>query len=314
MGIFSKPKVPSFDINALNQQAIETANRRRSVLGGLKTNLAPITEQFKTGREALSARIPAETEANLDRFGQQLQGVGQADRAARTAANIAQREQSFRDVPELQRSIRESLGGSGLLQSGAARSTLARPIIDAATASRDFSNQNEVARLAGETARTQGFAETGFGARSQALRDRLGLDEETLKFLTESGRGDLINEANSLLGIEGDLGRSLESNEQLRQSQDIARAQASAARRGQIISSLGQFGGAALGFGLGGGPLGAAIGGQLGGAAGGFLGGTNPGGFDPTLLFALEQQRRRSPVQVTNPTTERFAQNFRTGG
>lgn len=290
MGLFSKPKIPSIDIGALQRRAEETAQKRRGITQGLTSDLSALNPQFEAKVNALGARLAPEAEGRLEQLGQETAALGGREREAAGVASRGMREAAFRDVPAAQRAIRESLGGSGLLNSGAAASTLARPTLDALRTARDFDTSQEADLLSRQAGRDESLVNARFNERKEAMQTKFGLDQDTINYLQSIGREDLIREAESLSGIEGDLGSSLLQTDMLGQQQNIARASANAARRGAIISSLGQFGGAALGsFG---GPMGAAIGGQVGGAIGGFAGGGSGGNFDPTLLFALQQQQR----------------------
>lgn len=300
MGLFSKPKIPGIDVGALTRIAEQNANTQRDILGRKKLALQPLGTQFKADRSALSSQVEPGAENLITRYGQDLQGVGAQELAANQNATVAQREQSFRDVPEIQRAIRESLGGSGLLRTGGAAGRVAQPIIDAARSSRDFSSGLETNRLGNEARRSEGLAGTAFDTRNQAFNKRLGIDEDTLNYLNETGRGDLIAEYEALAGIESELGGNRLGIEQARQANEQARAAASASRRGAILSSLGSLAGTGAGF-LAGGPVGAGLGSQLGGTLGNLAGGGTGGGtFDPTLLFALSQRQPNNRTAVVN--------------
>lgn len=290
MGLFSKKKVPSIDTGALLRISQDNESRQKNIVGGLRGNLNPLSTQFETRRNQLGQGFETGTENVLTRYGQDLSAANTADAAARNAAGTAFRESSFRDVPELQRSIRESLGGAGTIGNAAALSALSRPVLEANRASRDFNAANEAAGLERSAARTEKVADTGFNARSGALSTKLGLDTDTINYLTEIGRGDLIDEANKLLGIEEQAGANRLGIEQARQQSEMAKAAAKNSMRSNIISGLAQFGGAGLGF-LAGGPMGAGLGAQLGGSAGQLATGS-PVSFDPTLLYALGQRNR----------------------
>lgn len=298
MGLFSSPKIPGIDAGALSRLAEQNAAKQRDLIERRKMMLAPLTQQFQTGREALSARVMPETENLLTKYGQDIQGVGAQERQANAAATIGQREQAFRNVPELQRSIRESLGGNQLLRTGGAVGQIAQPVLEAARSSRDFSNALETSQLANEARRSENMATTGFQTRGNALNQRLGIDENTLNELTNMGRGDLVQEYQDLLGTQEQLGANQLNIEQARQANDIAQAQAAAARRGNVISGLTQLGGAGIGFATGG-PMGAALGAQLGGTVGQFANGS-PVSFDPTLLYALAQRNPQRRTAVVN--------------
>lgn len=298
MGLFSKPNIPGIDTNALNAINDQNATKQRNIVGGLRQNLVPLSTDFESKRRLLGNDIQSGGENVINQYGQGLSDVNAADASARTTANAAVREQSFRDVPELQRSIRESLGGSGTTGNAAALSALSRPILDANRASRDFSNQNEINRLEGVTGRSEKLADTGLNVRNNALQSKLGLDEGTINELYASGRGDLVEEANKLLGIEEQSGANKLGIEQARQQNDIAQATAAAARRGSIMTSLGSLAGTGIGAAFGG-PLGASLGSQLGSMAGNFAGGGSGGGtFDPTLLYAMSQRQPTNRTAV----------------
>lgn len=296
MGLFSKKKA-SIDTGALLRISQDNEAKQKAIVGGLQGKLSPLSTRFETRRNELGQGFETGTENTLSRYGQDLSAANTADAAARNAASVNFRESSFRNVPELQRSIRESLGGSGTIGNAAALSALSRPVLDANRASRDFDATNEVAGLDRSAARTEKVADTGFNARSNALSTKLGLDTDTINYLTETGRGDLIDEANKLLGIEDQAGANRLGIENARQQQEIAKAAASNSMRGNIISGLTQLGGAGLGF-LAGGPMGAGLGAQLGGTAGQMINGS-PASFDPTLLYAMAN---RNPAAATRRT------------
>jgi hypothetical protein len=312
MGLFSKPKVPSLDTGALLRIQNENEAKQKAIVGGLRGNLQPLGTNFETKRNALGSGFQTGTEDVIGRYGQDLSNVNAADTAARNAANVGFREQSFREVPEIQRSIRESLGGSGTIGNAAALSALSRPVLEANRASRDFTSQNTVAGLAGATGRSEKLADTGFGARSGALETKLGLDTGTIDYLTSIGREDLVREAEGLLGIEEQSGANKLGIEQARQSNEMAKAAASNARRGQVLSSLGSLAGTGVGF-LAGGPVGAGLGSQLGSTVGNLAGGGTGGGtFDPTLLYALAQRNKSNVSRSlgggrSTPTTSNYS-------
>lgn len=296
MGLFSKPKVPTIDTGALTRIAEENAAKQQGIIRGLRGGLQPLGTQFETKRADLSGRVPGETEATLSRFGEEYGNIGAAETDANRQAGVAFREQSFRDVPEIQRSIRESLGSSGTSGNAAALSALARPVLEANRSARDFSAGLEQQRLGNVTARQEKVADTGFNARSEAMRTKLGLDEGTINYLTSIGREDLIREAEGLLGTEEQLGSNRLGIEQTRQANEMAKAAASNSRRASILSSLGSLGGAAIGSFAG--PAGVGIGSQLGGMTGNLAGGGTGGTFDPTLLYALASRQPNNRANV----------------
>lgn len=297
MGLFSKKSVPSLDTGRLLDISKRNANLQRDLVSQQFGSLAPLNVNFESKRTALGQSIAPQTENILSQYGQNLSEANKAEENARNAATTNFRAQAFRDVPAIQRAIRNSLGGNRLLQSGAAASTLANPITGAVQSAADFAANQENERLANIANRADTLANAGFGARTSALEKKLGLDEGTINQLTQMGRTDLIDKFNKLGGIQEQEGANELGIEQARQMNEIAKAQAANANRGGILSSLGSLAGLGIGAAFGG-PLGAGIGSQIGGMAGGLAGGTAPQQFDPTLLFALSQR---------NPATQKYA-------
>lgn len=293
--------VPGYDTAKLNAISKANADKQRQIIQQKFQGLQPINQQYQTSQTNLSNNIIPNSQAAVDKYGQGLEAVNAADTAQRSQANDAFRAQQFQNVPALQRQIRNSLGGNRLLNSGAAASTLAQPTINAAQNSGNFEGQNEQARLAGVTGRAQDFATTGFNAQQQALATKLGLDENTINQLASMGRTDLIDQFNSLAGVQDQEGTNELGIEQLAEGQNIAQAQANAAKKSAILGTLGSLGG--LGVGSFFGPLGAAVGSQVGGTLGTVAGGGTPQQFDPTLLFAAAQKRKGVVSALGNGST-----------
>jgi hypothetical protein len=290
MGLFSKPKTPSLDTGALNRINEQNAAKQRDLIAQRMAGLQPLNQQFEQKRTAFSNRIEPESENLLAKFGQETSQLGAADQAAREAATNKFREQAFRDVPAVQQAIRNQLSGNRLMGSGAALSSLAKPMIGAVQSSADFAAQNEQERLQDEAASAQKVVDTNFNVRQQAMANRLGIDKDTLDTLTQMGRTDLVDKFNSLAGVEEQYGANQLGIEQARQQNEMARAASGGSGWG---SSLGSLAGMGIGA-LAGGPLGGVVGGQLGGMAGGYASGENATQFDPTLLFAMAQRNKNA--------------------
>jgi len=292
--------IPGYDTGKLNAISQANADKQRQLIQQKFNSLQPVNQQYQTSQTNLSNSIMPQAEEQIAKYGTDLGTVNAADAAAREQSSNQFRQQAFQNVPEIQRAIRNSLGGNRLLNSGAAVSTLAQPTIEAAQNASNFAGQNEQARLAGVTGRAQDFASTGFNTRQQALASKLGIDENTINQLASMGRGDLIDQFNALSDVQGQEGANELGIEQLGQSQNIAQAQANAARRSAILGGLGSIIGMGAGA-LTGNPLLAGIGGQVGGTVGSVAGGGTPQPFDPTLLFALAQKRQAVQNSLKQP-------------
>jgi hypothetical protein len=305
MGLFSKPKVPGLDVAALRLMNQQTLQKQKDLAAQREAGLQPLSQQFEEKRKALSAQIEPGAEKLIGQYGQELSGVGQREKEQADIAGKLFREQQFRDVPAIQQAIRNQLSGSRLMGSGAALSSLAKPTLQAAQQSADFAAKQEADRLANLTRRGEALATTGFNARQQAMADRLGIDQSTMDYLTQIGRTDLIDKFNTLAGAEEQYGSNEMAIEMARQQTEMAKAQAAAQRKGAIMSTLGTLAGmgagAMIGAPHGGAALGSVIGGQAGGALGGMAGGQVPQQIDPTLLYALMQQKT-AKKNIASPT------------
>jgi hypothetical protein len=291
----SKPK--SLDVGQLYAQNLKNKQALNDLTGQKNTQLTAGYAPYEAKRNAISAQLQPGAENLLSQYGTDLSKVNEQQQAANTASANQVRQEQFRNVPEIQRSIRDSLAGNRLMGSGAALSTLAKPTIQAAQNSADFAANQESQRLADVAKRTEGFATTGFNTRQKALADKLGMDEDTLNTLTQMGRTDLVDKFNELSGAQEQFGANELAINQAGQMSDIARQNASNAQKSAIMGTLGSVAGGAAGFGLSGGnPMGAALGMQAGGSLGSMAGGGTPQQLDPTLMFALMQ---RNAVQKT---------------
>lgn len=289
MGLFGKkPKIPGIDTNALNALVDEAANKKRMVVNTLGTDLAPISANFEAKRGNLGSQYLKDVDAGISDFNTGIGALKESSGVAGEEAARAFREQQFRDVPELQKAIRESLGGSGTLNTGAARFALANPTIQAAQASSDFAAQQKINDLQRKQQLGEKALDYSTTAKQGGIDTKFGLDKDTVDYLTSIGRSDLIDRANAHLGIEGEVGDARLSIEQARQQNDIARATAAANNRNAVLSGLTTLGGAGIG-GLFGGPTGAALGGQFGSNIGQIATG-QPVQFDPTLLYAMRNK------------------------
>lgn len=302
--------IPGYNTAKLNQIATDNANKQRQLIQQKFSGLQPINQQYQTSQTNLSNNILPQNEGQIAQFGNDLNAANTAEAAQRQQSSDAFKAQAFQNVPALQRQIRNSLGGNRLLNSGAAVSTLAQPTVQAAQNASNNAAQNEQQRLADVTSRANTLATTGFNSRQSALASKLGLDENTINQLASMGRSDLIDQFNSLAGVQQQEGADQLGIEQLGESQNIAQAQANQAKKSAILGSLGSIAG--LGIGSFAGPLGAAVGSQIGGTVGTAAGGGVPQSFDPTLLFALAQKRqgvvnalsggRSTNSSITSPT------------
>lgn len=233
--------VPSFNPLPLRDILQKGAQTQRGIVGNTTQALSPINTQLRTESGQLGDQFKTNVQGLSDKLQQ-----GAVNPAATNAAIGAKQEQEFRGVPAAQRAIREALASSNQLATGRGAAAVAQPVIAAAQNTSDFGSalnlQNEQAR--------QDALKTGISLESQAELSKLGLDEQTMRDLFAAGRGDIIQEAADLLGIEGDLSQGLFNLENTTQQAAIAKAQAEAANRSALRNALLGIGGNLAGIGL----------------------------------------------------------------
>ena len=134
---------------------------------------------------------------------------------------------------------------------------------------------------------------------------KLGIDRNVAQTLMENGRGDLLDRAMRLSGIEAGRTQGLLDVETLRQQQEIAKDSAKRQRNAQLASLAGTVAGSFAGGPGIGGAIGGQIGGQLGGAA---AGGAPSGGFDLSGLLTMLALRG----QGGNATSSKLASSGQT--
>lgn len=280
--------IPGYDTSGLQSESERAAQIQRDLIQQRFGDLGTARTGYKTEREKIGSQIVPGVEKRLSEYGQQLQGVGQTEREALAKAADLNAERSFREVPEVQRLIRNQLGGARLGGNVAAMSALTQPLTQAYQSAADFRRQGEMDQLVREGARAEGLAQTGFSTRMDADLKKLGFDEETLNSLTDEEKAAIQDKYTSLMGVEATRSGQKMDLMQQQQQADIARAQAAAQKKAGLLGTIGQIGGTVVG-GMFGGPIGAGIGSQLGGMLGNYAGGGQVSGFDPTLVASLFQ-------------------------
>lgn len=320
-------EVPGIDYGTVEGRATANANtqkdllnqdlaRRRAIQSSLSPKLSAANEEFKTGEAGVSQALTDRNEEALKTYGTDMSNLNASDAAANAAAANTNQERAFRTLPAQQQLIRESLAANGLSRTGSAARQLSAPVTNAARMTNDYSTDLENKRLANVSRRGESVATAGLDTRKQTALNRMGLDSGTIQYLNSIGRQDLVNEAATAAGLSVDeaaglsdisqnLTDTLNQTDIARQSQAQAQAEARNAKKGGILRSLTTLAGTGVGAFFGG-PMGASIGGQIGQTAGGLATG-QPAGFDPTLLYAL-QQRRSGGYAPRNPTEANFNQ------
>lgn len=136
--------------------------------------------------------------------------------------------------PEIQAQLKESLAATGGLGRGAATAAFSR----AGQAAAEEIGRGETAI---QTQRLQGLqdaAKTVFGADLGAIQQATGLDASSLETLFQSGRQDLIREAQSIMQAERDRTQNRLAIEANANTYNIAQQTADAAGQNALTQAL----------------------------------------------------------------------------
>lgn len=234
--------IPAFNPQPLRDILNKSAETQRGLVNTLPGQLKPFTQELGAKTESLGQDYVSGTASRVGDFQRSF-----VNPAASEAAVTARQEQNFRSVPMQQQAIREALASTGRLQTGRASNALAAPVLAAAEDTRDFAADRA---FADEQSRQEAL-KTGLSLNQQADLAKLGLDEDTMRTLFETGRGDVLQQVGEFLGIEGDLSQGLFNLENTKQQSDIAAAQEKANRRASLRNALLGIGGQLAGVSIG---------------------------------------------------------------
>lgn len=183
-------------INAAGQE-------QQNLIRGLRPQLSPLSESLRSQTSAEAARARQEAA----RMGQDLTNVP-TELADRQSAQL--RQQVLEAQPEAQQQLREALAASGQLRTGRA-----------ARGAQDLAVQAQRAITTGqENIQQQALAdqlrarELAFQNDANFLERELGLNQDVIQAIFNSGREDLISEANALIGEAQQRNQGLQQNRQ----------------------------------------------------------------------------------------------------
>lgn len=235
-----KKKVNAPDLTGLINTANAGADKQISLAHGLTEALKPGEAQYKTDATANSAGLKTQVAGLGKDFMAEQEKLGEA--AASNASNSL-KQNIISAQPDIQRSLRESLAASGGLGRGASDVAAARV---GQTAANQI-GQGEAVIAQQKLEGLQNASQKVFGANVDAVTKATGLDADTLNTLLNSGRQDLIQEAQAIMSAERDRTSNILGVQQNANTQNLAAQTASAAGSNAFIQALLQSGGQAIG-------------------------------------------------------------------
>jgi hypothetical protein len=250
--LFGKKKKSNIDTGYLTGLVNQSTGKQRDIVGQRDVELAPLYDKYKADSAKLGEDYLTSTRGASEQYKKDVAGLGLEDRLASQKAGDLLQKQQFRSVPGQQQAIKESLAATGSLRSGGGRTALAQPTKEAYQNVSDFRTEQEVQNLQQESARKEQAISNVYSTELGAQLTKLGLDKDTMQYLVESGRGDIINRAADLLGIEQSQLNAMLGIYGLKANEDMANATAENDRRQAIYNSLTGLGGSLIAGGMGG--------------------------------------------------------------
>lgn len=187
-------KKPNFDISGLLNTINQGATRQTQIASDLPGKLAPLGTTYQTG---ISGALNTAQTARQQNAADFLKSLGQNQNLQGQDLTKLLTQQAFSGVPAAERAARESAAASGGLQRGAAAELTAAP--SAAAAEQVGAGLTQL-DLQQQQQKAQALDKINT-MTDNAINQTLGIDRDTLTAIYSSGRQDLIDQANELLGI-----------------------------------------------------------------------------------------------------------------
>lgn len=230
-----QPQLNELDASAKKQSDLATA---------LTPKLAALNAPYQQNRHDTGVDFQNESREASNKF---LEDIGQS--SDKLGENLSQTlmRRTMASQPAMQQQLRESLAATGGLHRGAADQAFMQQGQQMASqlfeGNQDIINQQMKSR--------EDAMKMAYSVDQNLIADRLGIDQDTLAQIYASGRQDLIQEANSLLGIEQTRSAGTLSALGFKDSAELAKASANATAQNQFTNALlglgGQIAGSAMG-------------------------------------------------------------------
>lgn len=242
-GLFGQKSQPNLDIGPLLDTIRRSKSKQNQIATNLPGQLAPLGGQLKTG---VTGAETAATDASRAAASNYLAETGKTTDAQGQELTDILRQRVLGNAPAEDQQLREELAATGGLERGGANAAFEK--LAAERAGNIAQGQSQI-ELAAQAAKQDALTKI-YAMDESMIQNKLGIDRDTLVALYDSGRQDLINEANSLLGIESNAtGQELSAQEALLNDQ-LASGTAESAQRADIYNQLIGAGGTIAGYGL----------------------------------------------------------------
>lgn len=247
--LFGKKKKAKVDTAGMTNLVKQGSQKQRDLIGQQFSELQPMSQEWEAKRRELSSSI----QPQYEKIGKDLlsgyQQVGQAEQSNLENILRTRQQQAARNIPLQQQLARETAAATGSLRTGGAARLLQAPVLQAQQEQADLASALSQQAMERQTGRLEKGTEAQASLAKEALTTKLGIDEDTMNTLFETGRTDIIDKLASLRGVEQDELQSLLGIMGLQTQANLANTAAANANRQALWSSLSGLGGQLIGMG-----------------------------------------------------------------
>jgi len=235
-GAFGKRKKPApIDVTPLAKTIQQGASRQRQAVGNVRPGLAPFTGNLVGGT---NQAVQEAEQARRGLSSQYLSDVGRTfDNTGEEFANTLSRRLS-QQQPAAQQALRENLAATGGLNRGAASRASTNLAGDFARSLAEGQENLALNQAQEKSGAIRAATEKIYGMDEDFVNKKLGVSRDTLATVFQTGREDLIREAEALLGIDRSESDQMLDLQKFQINQNYARSADAAQGRNSLLDTL----------------------------------------------------------------------------
>lgn len=251
---FGKKKSSSFNTAPFLDAAKKSSAAQRDLIAQQFEQLQPLSEQRRSEAGSLGTGIEQKFGDISQQYRSGLSGIGDLEQKTLDSILSNRQVQSARNIPLQQQMVRENLAASGGFRTGGAARAMQAPVLQQQQEQADLASQLATERMGREATRAEKGVDVQAEMAKQGALQKLGIDEDTMRTLFETGRTDIIDKLAGLRGVEADELQSMLGILGMQTQANLAKDAASNANRQALLSSLTGLGGQLIGMGASSGP------------------------------------------------------------
>jgi hypothetical protein len=214
----------------------DSADKQNRITTNLTPKLAALNDPYK--QQSLGAATGAQDEARA-RSASFLNDVGSSSDKIGENLSQALLRRTMQGSQQQSQQLREQLGSTGGLQNGASSAAFGN--LAGQTANNLYEGNNNIINQ--QLQARQDAMGKAYDVDQNLITNKLGISQDTLAKLYASGRQDLIDEANSLMGIEQNRSGAVQGAQVNDMNANLAKESADRNSRNALLGSVLNVGG-----------------------------------------------------------------------